>query len=254
MFDCHVHSDKSSDSILNICDIVNKIKDDNLGIILTEHIDLNYPDKELFKLETEEYIKSYYKYRSDKLLLGIEIGLSIGFENQYTKIIDNNDLDFVLGAVHELEGKDLYDVKEIYVNPKKEVYEKYFEYMLECIKTNPYIDSFAHIDYICRYATYKDTEIYYNDYSEYIDEVLKALIQRGICFEINTRRLGNKSVYDALMKIYRRYNELGGEYITIGSDAHLKENIAMNFEEAKEIVRSCGLKPVYFVNRKMKLL
>ncbi len=254
MFDCHVHSEKSSDSILKICDVVNKSNNDNLGIILTEHIDLNYPDKELFKLETEEYIRSYNEYRSDKLLLGVEIGLSVGFEKQYMEIIDNNDLDFVLGAVHELEGQDLYDAKELYSKQKREVYEKYFEYMLECIKRNPYIDSFAHIDYICRYAPYKDTEIYYNEYCDYIDEVIKALIERKICFEINTRRLGNKTAYNALKQIYRRYSELGGEYVTIGSDAHLKENIAMNFDEAKEIARSCGLKPVYFVNRRIKYL
>ncbi|MEG1634692.1 MAG: hypothetical protein RR388_03595 [Rikenellaceae bacterium] len=67
--------------------------------------------------------------------------------------------------------------------------------------------------------------------------------------EINSRRLGNPNAFNPLMDIYRRYKELGGKYVTIGSDAHYAEYIGSNINKGFAIAESLGLTPIYFKNR-----
>ena len=40
--------------------------------------------------------------------------------------------------------------------------------------------------------------------------------------------------------VLKRYRELGGEIVTVGADAHRPEHVAYDFEEAGEILKSCG--------------
>ena len=56
--------------------------------------------------------------------------------------------------------------------------------------------------------------------------VFRLLIAEDKALEINTRRLGDDSVIPPLLKLYKRFRELGGRYATLGSDAHYKEHVA----------------------------
>jgi histidinol-phosphatase (PHP family) len=55
------------------------------------------------------------------------------------------------------------------------------------------------------------------------------------------------------MPIYKRYRDMGGRYITIGSDAHTEENIGMNFKVALDLAEHLNLQPVHFKNRKIEI-
>lgn len=251
MFDTHVHTAFSSDSKIKIEEITNKIGNSEIGVITTEHLDLNYPDENSFKCDIDKYFDEYKKYRGNNFLLGMEFGLSLNKVEEFTKIEKKYDFDYVLGAVHEVDGLDLYVTRELYKNySKKEIYEKHLEYMIQCIRTHPFIDSLAHIDYICRYAGYEDNEIYYGEFSDYLDTVFRELIDRDICLEINTRRLGVQSVDDNMNDLYKRFSELGGKYVTVGSDSHNINDISSNFYLAINIAKKNNLKIVYCKNRK----
>ncbi|SHH64035.1 histidinol-phosphatase HisJ family protein [Clostridium grantii] len=251
MFDTHVHSDFSSDSKMKIEHALEKRKQLNISIITTEHVDLNYPEENEFKCDLDKYFKKYNELRDENFLLGIEFGLSKNKTYEYKILEKKYNFDYILGAIHEYDGLDLYAAKELYQNySKQQMYENYLEYIIECIKDNPYIDSLAHIDYICRYASYKDTEIYYKGFSDYIDGVFKELILRDISLEINTRRLGMPSAINNTKLLCERYRELGGKYVTIGSDAHHEDSIGSKIYLAAEIAKRNNLKIVYYKNRK----
>jgi len=50
--------------------------------------------------------------------------------------------------------------------------------------------------------------------------------------------------------ILKRYKELGGEIITIGSDAHSADAIGANFKESIELLKQVGFKRTcHFENR-----
>ena len=78
-------------------------------------------------------------------------------------------------------------------------------------------------------------------------EWLVLEIKGGKALEINTSRL-----YKELFRtqpdtdIIKRFYELGGEYITIGSDAHTPENIALGFEKAVQIAADIGFKYITY--------
>ncbi|PJI09355.1 MULTISPECIES: histidinol phosphate phosphatase [Clostridium] len=252
IYDTHIHTLFSTDSKLNIEDAVNRAANDNIGMIVTEHIDFNYPVKGEFVFNVDEYFKKYEKYRNDKVMLGVEIGMTEEFKSHNKDLNDNYEFDYVLGSIHFVNNIDLYDKIMYKDTSKRDVFEDYFKAMINCLECHDYIDSLAHIDYISRYATYDDPEIHYSEYSDYIDEVFKSIIDKGIVLEINTRRLNKKDICDNMLAIYKRYNELGGKFVTIGSDSHDKDSIGMNFNNALEMAEACGLNPVYFNKRVMK--
>ena len=48
--------------------------------------------------------------------------------------------------------------------------------------------------------------------------------------------------------IIKRYKELGGEIITVGSDAHIPNNLAAYFSQAEEVLKECGLNTILFLS------
>lgn len=252
MFDTHVHTTFSTDSKLSIDDAIKKASSDNLGLIITEHMDLNFPAEGEFIFDIDKYFHEYGKYRNNKLLLGIELGMRDDCINENAIIEKSHPFDYVLGSIHFVNGIDIYEKSFYESKTKLEAYNEYFENMLDNIKSHSYIDSLGHIDYICRYAQYDDKDIYYEEHSNIIDEILKELVDRNIAIEINTRRLSNDATVKNLTKIYRRYSELNGKYVTIGSDSHTENSIGYNYKRALDIAAISNLKTVYFKERKME--
>lgn len=252
MFDTHVHTSFSTDSSMTIEQLKAAIESRHIGAIITEHIDLDCPDKKKFRFNPEEYFKAYGAYRNDLLLLGVELGMGPSNDKENRRIAESYPFDYIIGSIHSVDGMDLY-YEDFYINKnKKEAYERYLEVMALEIEKESYFSCLGHIDYICRYARYPHREMYYEDFSEPIDQVLRAVINTGKVLELNTRRLENRAVSESLMAIYKRYHELGGRYATIGSDAHTQKAVGNGLEEGTGILECCGLKPVYFKEGKME--
>jgi len=78
-----------------------------------------------------------------------------------------------------------------------------------------------------------------------------VLVRRNIVLELNTSRLADEVARANLLAIYHAYRECGGQYVTLGSDAHEPQEIADNFAIAAEFLRETGLIPVHFCKRQM---
>ena len=117
------------------------------------------------------------------------------------------------------------------------------ELILENIKKFSNFDVYGHLDYVVRYGPNKDKEYTYEKYKDILDSILKLLIEKGKGIEINTGgvKSGLKELHPCT-SIVKRYRELGGEIITIGSDAHTPEHIASHFNRAEEVLKECGFK------------
>lgn len=249
MFDSHLHTDFSTDSRMKIKDALETSKKTGFNLVITEHMDLKYPKENLFIFNPDEYFEAFSKYRNDGLLLGIELGMRPDCLDENKKIEKNYNFDFVLGSVHMVHNMDVFCEDLYNLRNKREAYSLYLKCIYDCLKSYNFIDSLGHIDYIARYARYEDKEIYYDEYSELIDSILKILIFMNKSIEINTRRFSDKSAIANLMKIYKRFKELGGTTVTIGSDSHSAESIGNGVKEAREMAETCGLIPVYYKSR-----
>jgi histidinol-phosphatase (PHP family) len=249
LFDTHMHTIFSTDSKMKIDEAISKGRENKIGITITEHMDLGYPEAKAFQFDVDEYLAMYNKFRNDDVLLGIEIGMRHDCLEDNRGLIQRAGLDFVIGSIHVIENIDIYH-ESFYCNHTKQyVYNQYFGAMLECMKCYDFIDSLGHIDYIARYARFSDPEIYYDEFADSIDAILKIVAEQEKALEINTRRITDRQSIELLMPIYKRFAELGGKLVTVGSDAHKPADVGRGLADGMAIAAACGLKAVYFKER-----
>ncbi|MBP2626723.1 MAG: histidinol phosphate phosphatase HisJ family [Firmicutes bacterium] len=246
LFDSHMHTRFSTDSKMIIDDAVARGRELNIGITITEHMDISYPGPLAFIFDVKQYFAEYNKYRSESVLLGIEIGMRSDCLDENCRLVETHPFDYVIGSVHVIDNIDIYTPDFYQGRNKEEVYRQYFAAMLQCVTCYEGIHSLGHIDYIARYARFVDPEVYYSEFREQIDEILITLARKGRALEINTRRLGSKEAIEILMPIYQRFYEVGGRLVTIGSDAHRVTEIGRGLAEGLEIADRSKLKVVYF--------
>jgi len=253
-FDSHVHTEFSADSEMKAADALREAAKQGLGLVFTEHLDYDFPSAgtEAFIFDPEAYWAKYEPLRADGTLsLGVEMGMMASAREKNAAFVRRVPFDFVLASIHFLDVKDLYYPETFEGREKGEMYHEYFTVMRDEIYAHPFINALAHIDYIARNAPFDNPEISYGAFTEDIDAVLRALIETETAIEINTRRLSVPRGIKELAPVYRRYHELGGRYITIGSDAHVPEGVGRNYDRARELACAFDLTIVTFREQKM---
>jgi len=260
-FDAHVHSLASPDSETNPKDIIAALKSKGLGVVFTEHVDYILSDKRdlgandffangkaEFVCDFEIYPQTYQNLRSESALLGLEIGLTAAYATKNKKTIEG-DYDFILGSIHSVDGKDIYfDMRN---NVDSFFLSRYLTYSREMVELCGFFDALGHVDYVIRYDTNAQELYKYENFTQEFDALFKALIERDMALEINTYLFDKIKNYEKiLIPIYSRFAELGGKYCTIGSDAHLLEDVGRHFDKAKNVAVAAGLEIVYYKGRK----
>ena len=74
-----------------------------------------------------------------------------------------------------------------------------------------------------------------------IDQIFRLLIQKDKALEVNTSGLRQKigrTLPD--LPLLRRYRELGGRLVTLGSDAHCTEDLGKGIDEGMETLKAAG--------------
>lgn len=69
--------------------------------------------------------------------------------------------DQVIGSIHILDGRDIYEREYYSGRDKDAVFTRYFQVMVSMVRDNPFIDTLGHIDYICRVAPYEEPGLEY---------------------------------------------------------------------------------------------
>ena len=252
IFDSHSHTSFSADSDMTAEDALKAARARGLGIVFTEHLDVDFPGELDFSFDPAAYWKQYEPLRGDNLHLGIEVGMQAGTAEASRAFVTRAPFDLVIGSVHLLRGIDIYEKECFEGREKDELYREYFRTMGEMIACHDFIDVLGHIDYIARTAPYENPELSYGAFADEIDAVLRTAVAQGVVLELNTRRLGSRRALKELAPIYARYHELGGKYVTLGSDAHGADAIGANFAAAEDFARAMGLSIVTFFARKME--
>lgn len=251
-YDCHTHTEFSADGKQTGRGALRAAQRLGLGLVFTEHVDFNITGEPFFYFEPEEYWCAYERLRGQELRLGVELGLTPSLHDHSAKFLARVPFDQVIGSVHFLDGVDIWSPCCYQGRSQDKVFSRYFTAMAELIREyGDLIDVLGHIDYISRYARYKEPGITYGRWPELIDGVLTALIETDTVLELNTRLLHLTPRLKDLVTVHKRYRELGGRYITFGSDAHETQWIGADFALAEQLASECRLTPVTFRGRKM---
>ena len=261
MIDCHIHSKFSTDGEMTPETACEKAYDIGLeGLTFTDHLDFDFPGAASFDnidfSEYSIYLDKLKEQYTKKLLVlkGIEVGIQPHVLEESLKTVRGVNFDYVLASVHLIDGidpycRDYYSGKSI-----KEAYELYLQKILYTVAAFEDYDNIGHMEYIIRYAGYDDRTLRYNNHTDIFDQILKELITRGKGFEINTGSFRDKpgivtAQYDAA--VLKRYRELGGEIISLASDAHNPDYIGYKFDYFGDMLLDCGFTHVaHFEKRK----
>ena len=264
MFDSHVHSHHSHDSKQSVEEICQAAIEKGLkGVAVTDHVDMWFLEERFTVREIKKCIENVRvmkeKYRDQiKLLQGIEIAETDYEENVAKEILEFTDYDVVIGSVHCVEFEDYRDGYSVYPfgAPTSDArilafLKLYFDRLRTMVDKMDF-DVLAHLNCPLRYINGKykrgiDDKLF----SEQIDAILLAIIQKGVALEINTSGVGD--YYGDWLPgewIVARYYALGGRLVTIGSDAHAGAMIGNAFEATKEMLRRIGFSEYHYYEKR----
>ena len=258
-YDNHTHSHFSPDSRMNLAQSLEKAASIPLaGISITDHLDIDAPGSKDFFIfdpakQQEEIDKYATIYPNLKIFKGIEVGLQECCIEKIKEFTSKYSFDTVIASLHFIDNIDPYYGEYYIGKSKSQAYGRAYEVMHKCIIEYGDFDILGHFDYIARYAPYETRDISYREFGDALDPILKFLAEEGKALEINTNTYRERNGYTPQLdlEILRRFKELGGEAISLGSDAHEPWRIAENFEKYTPIIEDCGFKwLVHFEKRK----
>ena len=257
--DTHNHTKHfSPDAKMDIEEFIKAAKTRGLGAVcITEHYEYDNPDPEddITTFDIDEYVNAFSKWKDKcpddlKLLMGIEFGYQTHTAEVIDKIALSAPFDSVILSNHLFGNRDVY-YGAGYQLPKIERHTQYIDKMTEmCTKCSNY-DIAGHYDYINRYNPDPDERLLYSDCPDSFDRFFEVLISKEKCLEVNTRsiyKLSLKSDHDIMPdgQIIRRYLEMGGKLISLGSDSHTSDTFGVYFEETCEYLKSLGVNELFY--------
>ncbi|AOT71679.1 histidinol-phosphatase HisJ family protein [Geosporobacter ferrireducens] len=262
MYDYHVHTSFSKDATMELEEAVQRAIEIGLKeIVFTDHAELNVwnPNDLIIDdiFDEEAYIAALQvareKYRDKlRIKIGVEMGLQVEEKERIHQLIQSHPFDFVIGSSHTIDRVDLYYRKFFEHRTKEEAYARYFSEILRIVKEVDDFDVYGHLDLVRRYALdeYEEIQLIKADY-EVIEEILKVLIEKGKGIEVNTSgyRYGLNMVNPS-PEVLKMYHRLGGEVITVGSDAHKKQHLGCRITETYELLKAIGFKYITTFNQR----
>ncbi len=263
--DYHCHSSISPDghnTMREMAEAAARAGVDDL--CFTDHVEplqwvsWNDPPREKGSYDWDAMLR---QFREAQEAVGGRIRLRMGAElGECTFALDVADsfldaapaLDFTIGSVHayRLDDGTINDLCWIESGEESvwlDACERYFDELERLLDWGRF-EVIGHLTLPQRYAKeMHGLDLKLNRYEERIRHILTRAIEKGIGIECNTNR-GNQPLPDA--KWLRIYRELGGELITLGSDAHTPEFISRAMEQRQELLKECGLR--YFATYEKK--
>ena len=185
---------------------------------------------------------------------GVEYGLYNDNAERMHQELQQRNYDFVLGSIHFVDDIDVYFAEYWQGKTVFEAQRRYFETMLECVRVHEDFDVLSHMTYLHKGAgSPVKAPLPLDDHREIIDEILRILAAKGKGLELNTSGMDRCGGFLPTPDYFRRFKELGGEIVTVGSDAHRADRVGQYSFEACQVLKEIfgyvctfeGRKPVF---------
>ena len=262
MFDFHVHSDVSMDCQASMWEMIEAEAAAGVGVMcFTNHCDLfrakdGTPNPRCHEIAGESTEKLRAAAREHALPIEVLLGLELGEGHRdpalAAALTADPTLDFVLGSLHLIPGYgDLYVQEYTSLERCDFFFDLYLDELL-LLAPMDYYDVLAHMGYGRRYMwrAGMDASMTLARFGDKIEQVLRTVVDRGKGLELNCSGIPEGCGPFPSEEILRLYRDLGGETVTIGSDAHRPEKAAQGIREGYDILRACGFDYVTVFRRR----
>lgn len=265
--DSHVHSTCSFDGSGSVRECCARAAALGLReICFLEHLDLYPPDPWYRHLNDEAYAAAIAEARAElgdrlAIKMGVEVTYLPALEKEIADYVAEKNYDCVAGGVHLIfqgEGgvSDEMEALETFAkHDPAEVFDDYFFHVEAAVRSGLF-DVLCHLDLVQRYGSKYIRRFDFGRHYGVLRRILEGVVKRQMALEINSSglRQGPQAPYPS-RELLQLYRELGGELVTVGSDAHCPEHVGGQFEQVGEIIREVrGLKPVAFHQRLLQTI
>ena len=224
------------------------------------HLHTAFSGDSNFELDLPSYLSALNTLKEEyrdkiRINIGIELGLQLHICRYLEKFHKDfgSEFDFIIGSSHFIRSHDPFYPSFWESCGSRQGLEEFFTLSFKRARAfHPFFDSWGHLDYAARYAPDSASVYSYFAFKEQIDSILRV----GKALECNTggfrSRLSHQNPDTEILKQYRR---MGGEHITIGSDAHAPEHLGYGFTRTKELLKQCGFHYyTIYHNRKAEMI
>lgn len=255
MFDYHMHSIVSFDGHDSGFALASAAKEAGLKeICFTDHMDYVCNPNEADLIFTQEaYAEEYSNLDIPglKIRKGVEYGLYPDNQARMQQDLQLWNYDFVLGSVHFVDNLDVYFAPYWEGKTIFEAQSRFLEQTLACVAAHDDFDVLAHLTFLQKArACPVSSPLPYRDHADLIDEILRALVRKGKGLEMNTSGVNRCGGFLPTEDYFRRFKELGGEIVTVGSDAHRCNRVGEYCFDACNILKDIFGYVCTFENRK----
>ena len=243
MKDCHVHSTYTDSSYPEVKDYINACKSKGIDeITITD----------LFEYCNDKYslVFAWYKLTTTraakddivKVNLGLEVGMRPDTKSEIQRFTKDRGLDYIVGTTSVIGNQSIYDDRFYEGISREDAYRKYFEYVLNNVDTyKDVVDTYGKLDQIMRCGPNPDLRIEYDDYKDLLDEILKIIAENRKGIEVSTLPFRSGGIVPfPSMKILRRFKDLGGEIVTLGSCSTSVDTLGRDYDFTYDILEGVG--------------
>lgn len=249
--DYHVHSTCSPDGHQTMAQAAEAAVQQGLReLCITDHVDTIHWGT-LAPRDDFDWEESRRQFHEAQALWGDRITLRRGAElgeaqlsfDRADRLLAGEELDFVIGSVH-LSGKKFANMDLYYIEKGSEAYydsviDSYLDDVLALARWGRF-QVLGHLTLPLRYINEHHGEhMTFRRHMDRVEEIFRTIIPQGVGIECNTNR-GNEPLPGE--EILRLYRSLGGEIITLGSDAHRPEDVGCFIRQRQELLRTCGFR------------
>ncbi len=237
-FDYHVHTCYSHDGAYSAVEQLEAAAKIGISeLCFTDHVDFDVRDESVPYLPADlnalrcDLNEIGTEYKGVRIKLGAEISLADKTAAELSKeYVMTANPDFIIGSVHTVNTVDTYFPEYFVGKTKQTAYYAYLDTIFHSIKDCDIMSVLGHYDFVAKYAPFQNRRMTLNVSLELFTEIFKSLIANGKGIEINTSAWRDEPAWGS--DILKLYHELGGEYVTTGSDAHNPDRLGRRLDEA----------------------
>jgi histidinol-phosphatase (PHP family) len=247
--DAHLHTELSPDSEVPLELYAAQAAERGIReIAITDHLDF------MPGAPAHQYTSYQHREREVRAAAGrwagrvtIRFGVELTYESRYEDEIREHlrahSYDYAIGSVHAMsDGPYAHGRLAGWVAGKTiaEATAFYFAEVAAAIRSGLF-DTLGHIDMCKRWLLPWFPPAAFAAAPELYEPLLAALVETDVALEVNSSGLRHRTgeTYPAQW-VVARFRELGGQRVTVGSDAHLPHSFAFGLEEACEILAAAG--------------
>jgi len=257
--DAHLHTDLSPDSRVPIDLYCAEAVERGIPeIAITDHLDFD-PRAPAFAFadfaRRERVVRQAAERWADHGLavrFGVEITYQASREEEIRQHLAHHPYDYAIGSVH-VDARSPYAPRSIagWIAGRSfaEIVAPYFDEVTAAARSGLF-DTIGHLDKVKKNLVRHLPAGAFDAAPEAYEPILRALVESGTALEVNSSGLRQepRETYPAAW-VVARFRQLGGERVTVGSDAHRVPDFAWGLGRASRITGAAGFEALAFRRR-----